>query len=249
MQLFYHANAQIGIPFHPEAEEAKHILKVLRKKDGDEMMLTNGKGSVFTCTLESTGRSVSLIPKSERKFERPSPSLQLAIAPLKNAERTEWFVEKAVEIGVSEIHLIECEHSERTHVRMERLERIAISAMKQSLKFWLPQIHASKSLADFLLAVSGNIKFIAHCSANHSRQFLKEVLFPAEDALICIGPEGDFSADEIVLAEKYGFISVSLGEARLRTETAGVVAVHTFALINQLAISKINKPVCRQVDL
>jgi 16S rRNA (uracil1498-N3)-methyltransferase len=158
----------------------------------------------------------------------------LAIAPTKNNERLEWLVEKAIEIGVHHIIPIHCKHSERPIIKADRLHRVAVSAMKQSLKYFLPELRALTPFEQLVRAGFDGDAFLAHCYTDLPRTYLQQALHAKRNALICIGPEGDFSREEIAIAEKEGFTSVSLGESRLRTETAGIAAVHTFELINQM---------------
>jgi len=166
-------------------------------------------------------------------FGKKPYRIHIAIAPTKNIDRFEWFLEKATEIGIDEITPIICEHSERTIIKPERLERVIIAAMKQSIKAFKPTLKQAISFKEFILQpLPGNLKFIAVCEAEN-RQLLQEVCRRNEEYFILIGPEGDFSPEEINLAKQSGFIPVSLGNSRLRTETAGVVACHICNLINE----------------
>ena len=164
------------------------------------------------------------------------PSIHLAVAPTKNPARMEWLVEKAVEMGVGEITLLQCDHSERSFLKTDRLEKLAISAMKQSLHTLLPKINPAVSLKDWLTHGTPHaIRLIAHCEADKPRTKLSESLKPGSDAVVLIGPEGDFSPEEIALAIDSGFLPVSFGDARLRTETAGLSAVMAIQLAKQLS--------------
>jgi 16S rRNA (uracil1498-N3)-methyltransferase len=234
MYLFYNSQATPGATVLLDAGEAMHIAKVLRKKEGDTLQLTDGKGKLYEGTLHLSKREAAVVLKS---FEEKPPrmqSLELAIAPTKNQDRLEWFIEKAVEIGVEKITLLHCEHSERVHIREERLHRVAAAAMKQSLKFYMPEITAPIDFKKWITQTSQSNKCIAHCHATGDKVFLQNALKGQTQSAIAIGPEGDFSENEVNLAHAQGFISVSLGHARLRTETAAMCAVHTFELVHQI---------------
>jgi len=236
MQLFYNPTiTEDSKDFLFNKEESRHISKVLRKKEGDVINITNGKGYFFKTEL------VQVLPKqcvakviSVKAQEHLPYSLHLAVAPTKLNDRYEWFLEKATEIGVSEITPIICDHSERKVIKLERFEKKIQSAMKQSLKAYLPVINEAISLKEFLKKeeATNSVKLIAHCEET-KKQSLKNVLKPTENYLILIGPEGDFSNPEINLALQTGFEPVSLGESRLRTETAAVVACHSVAFVNE----------------
>lgn len=233
MQLFYYSNIKpSNTIFQFDKEESKHIIKVLRKKAGDLIFITDGKGNLFHAeiTLESEKKCEVKIIKID-SFETKNYHLHIAIAPTKMNDRLEWFLEKATEIGVDEISLVICDHSERKVYKTDRAEKIIQAAMKQSNQFYLPQINEPVSFNDFIKRETNVLKFIAHCEKDQKELFQKSFK-PKQDVLILIGPEGDFSSKEISLALKNNFIPVSLGNSRLRTETAGVVACHTFALIN-----------------
>ncbi|TND08463.1 MAG: hypothetical protein FD123_2259 [Bacteroidetes bacterium] len=215
-------------------EESKHAVRVLRLANGDAVQVIDGKGGFFNavvsdnhpkrCVLALSGK----IPAGKHPY-----NLHLAIGPTKNIDRMEWLVEKATEIGIDSISPVDCRYSERTVIKKERLEKIAVSAMKQSLKAWLPQVEEICPFHDFIAAHqnSGGQKFIAHCH-DTPKENLQDVYIKGSDVLILIGPEGDFSEDEVALAVRAGFVPVSLGRSRLRTETAGLVAVMTVALGN-----------------
>ncbi len=236
MQLFY--NSQISesskdIVF--DKEESKHISKVLRKQEGDLLSLTNGKGLFFDVELILASPKHCLAKVIAIKEQSPLPyKLHLAVAPTKLNDRYEWFLEKATEIGVSEITPVFCEHSERKVIKPERFEKKILSAMKQSLKAYLPILNPAISLKVFLKEQDANEsqKLIAHCE-DTKKQSLKDKLAPKQTVIILIGPEGDFSTSEINLAKENGFNPVSLGESRLRTETAAIVACHSVAFVNE----------------
>ena len=229
MQLFFTNNTENE--FTLSSEESKHICKVLRKKDGDTLNFTDGKGNLLIAkimTADSRKTRVSIVEK-QQKEKQHNYYLHIAIAPTKNMDRFEWFLEKACEIGIDEITPIICSRSERKVLKTERCNRILLSAMKQSLKFHLPKMNEAISLKDFVKQDFEGNKYIAHCG-DSLRQGLREKK-KEERTLIIIGPEGDFSPKEIDLALQNQFKAVSLGTSRLRTETAGIVAVHTINII------------------
>lgn len=236
MQLFYHPDCTADtreIAF--SKEESKHIVKVLRKKAGDRVNITNGKGLFFVATIEEASPSKCTIRILEKEQQQPLPYyIHLAVAPTKLNDRFEWFLEKATEIGISEITPVFCDHSERTKIKPERYEKIVLSAMKQSLKAYLPKLNTAVSFKEFIdkNQEANSKKYIAHCEET-DRKSLKSVVQPRESITILIGPEGDFSTDEIALALQKGFTPVSLGNSRLRTETAAVVACHSVAFVNE----------------
>ena len=225
MQLFYLENPKDEIIL--SAEESKHATKVLRKKEGDILNFTDGKGNFYKAeiTFADTRKCRLKIVSSEQKEKQHNYHLHIAIAPTKNMDRFEWFLEKATEIGIDEITPIICSRSERKIIKTERCNKILLSAMKQSLKFHLPKLNEAISLIDFLKNNMDGAKYIAHCEKSNKLELKNEKL--EEKTLILIGPEGDFSATEIEMTLKNNFKAVSLGTSRLRTETAGIVAVHT----------------------
>lgn len=234
MQLFYNPDLSKDsnrITF--DKDESRHIIKVLRKKNGDILYITNGKGLLFTSTIieDHLKHCIAQITETESK-PKPNYNLHLAVAPTKLNDRYEWFLEKATEIGVSEITPLICNHSERHKIKLERYEKIIQSALKQSLQCYLPKLNAPVSFKDFMMQDFTNQKFIAHCEET-KKQSLKQLIQPNEDIVILIGPEGDFSVKEIEIATKNNFIPVTLGETRLRTETAAIVACQSVAFINE----------------
>ena len=233
LPLFYDADVQAGTPVLLEAAEGTHITKALRLRTGDEIALTDGKGQLFRATLEVVKHHVHALPQEPISATDTPVGFELAIAPTKNSDRLEWFIEKAVEIGVGRVTLIHCEHSERPRINAERLQRIAISALKQSGRTWLPLISELQPFEQWVKACSAELKGIAHCIDGADKILLRDFILPAKSAAIAIGPEGDFSPAEVRLAAEAGFSAVSLGEARLRTETAALAAVHTYNLLNQ----------------
>lgn len=236
MQLFYNPNiSENSKEISFDKEESKHIVKVLRMKDGDVFKITNGKGSFFDAEIINANPKSCVVKIISEEKQPPLPyQLHLAVAPTKLNDRYEWFLEKATEIGVSEITPIICEHSERKTIKPERYEKILQSAIKQSLKAYLPILNEAVSFKDFIdnINTSEDLKFIAHCEETDKKS-LKSVLLPNQKITILIGPEGDFSSEEITLAKQNNFTPVSLGKSRLRTETAAVVACHSVAFVNE----------------
>ena len=212
------------------SDEASHAVRVLRLGTGDELMLMDGQGCFYRAevTVASNHHCMYAIQETLPQ-ERPwQGHIHLAIAPTKLIDRMEWMIEKAVEIGIDEITFLDCKFSERKVVKMERLDKIAVSAMKQSRKAWKPVLHEMTSFKGFITAERGGDKYIAHCYEEVERTFLFDelkALAATEDVTILIGPEGDFSMDEVKDALAQGYHSVHLGTSRLRTETAGLAAV------------------------
>jgi len=235
MQLFYNPHIT------PETKqitfdktESRHIIRVLRKKLGDQLFITNGKGVLFISEISIADDKkclVNIISVNE-KSKSWDYYLHIAIAPTKNMDRFEWFLEKATEIGIDEITPIICERSERKIIKSERLEKIIESAMKQSLKFHLPKLNPLISFNDFVNKDFKGDLFIAHCEKTNRKKLIKN-LTPNHKTTILIGPEGDFSLLEIEKAFQRNYIPVTLGESRLRTETAGVVAANMISFFNQ----------------
>lgn len=235
MQLFYNPTITKNtkqITF--EKTESRHIVRVLRKKEGDLVFITNGLGYLFTAKiiLANDKKCLVKIIESENKPTTKNYYLHIAIAPTKLNDRFEWFLEKATEIGIDEITPILCEHSERKVVKMERMEKIIHAAAKQSLKFTFPIINEPTTFKKFIETSFEGKKLIAHCE-NTTKNSLKSILQKKDKTTILIGPEGDFSPNEIQQSLEHNYIPVSLGESRLRTETAGVVATHSVAFINE----------------
>ena len=224
MEYYYHPDL-LSDHIQLSAEESKH-LKVLHRKKGDEILVSDGKGTLAKSVIISIEKKGVFLSVIERKREERAGNLflHIAIAPTKNRDRIEWFVEKAVEIGIEQITLIICEHSERPRIDMERLKRIAVSAMKQSQTVWLPQISCC-SFVDFMQhSLHDGDKFIAWCGMESLSMQLGKIPIHSQNITIMIGPEGDFSSQEIELAKKHHFQEVLLGQKRLRTETAGLYA-------------------------
>jgi 16S rRNA (uracil1498-N3)-methyltransferase len=236
MQLFY--NSEISTETKQltfDKIESRHIVRVLRKKESDILHITNGKGFLFDAKIIIANDKKCIVEIIEVQ-EKPKPwdyYLHIAIAPTKNNDRYEWFLEKATEIGIDEITPIICSNSERRNVKLERFEKIIQSAMKQSLKFTLPKINEPIKFGDFINQKNKGTLCIAHCEDDNNKNLLKSVVNPSEKTTILIGPEGDFSPQEITKALAKKHIPISLGESRLRTETAGLVAVNLVSFINE----------------
>jgi len=235
MQLFYNSEITTQttqITF--DKIESKHIVRVLRKQVNDILKITNGKGFLFDVKIiiASDKKCLAEVVHFEEKLKPWKYYLHIAIAPTKNNDRIEWFLEKATEIGVDEITPIICANSERRIVKLERFEKIIQSAMKQSLKFTLPKLNEPVKLNDFLKqGIDGQV-CIAHCE-KQEKTLLQSVVKSSEKTTILIGPEGDFSSEEIKKCLAKNMTPISLGESRLRTETAALVAVNTISFINQ----------------
>jgi len=235
MQLFYSPELSSStLKYTFNREESKHIAKVLRKKEGDKLYITNGKGSLFIAELTLATQSVcQTIILEQKDYPRKDYYLHLAVAPTKMNDRYEWFLEKATEIGIDEITPIICDHSERKVIKPERFQRILQSAMKQSVQYYMPILNPATTLKEFMKqSYKETTTYIAHCDQQH-KELLKNAAAPKSNILLLIGPEGDFSTKEITAAIKKKYIPVSLGTTRLRTETAAIVAAHSISFINQ----------------
>ncbi|WP_280745106.1 MULTISPECIES: 16S rRNA (uracil(1498)-N(3))-methyltransferase [unclassified Parabacteroides] len=232
MQIFYTPD----ISTHPELpeEEARHALRVLRLAEGSEVLLTDGKGYFYKAIISQSNPKHCTVTVTEQWQQPPSWHfrLHIAVAPTKNIDRMEWFCEKATEIGIDAITFLNCRFSERREIKAARLEKILISAMKQSQKAILPELNGITDFRTFISQPFEGRKFIAHC-AEGEKKTLKHTYLPGENALLLIGPEGDFSPEEIQAAISHGFEPVSLGESRLRTETAALVSCQTFHILNE----------------
>lgn len=234
MQLFYNPTITENTEgFVFDKEESKHIVKVMRKKQGDVLFVTNGYGFLFKTEIiiaMDTKCSVKIV--SSEKSEPLKYHLHLAVAPTKMNDRYEWFLEKATEMSISEITPVICDHSERKFIKTDRFDKIIQSAMKQSLQYHLPKLNEPISFKDFMKVKNEGLNLIAHCEETE-KKLLKDVLKPKENITILIGPEGDFSDKEIKMALENNYIPVSLGNTRLRTETAAVVACHSVVFVNE----------------
>lgn len=236
MQLFY--APEITIPRYtlPE-EESKHCLRVLRMELGDELHLTDGRGTMYRCKVVDANAKRCTVEVVERidNYEPLPYRLTMAVAPTKNIDRFEWFLEKATEVGVTEIYPIECDHSERRQIKLDREQKVITAAVKQSLKAYHPTLHPLTDLRTLLTMEFDGEKYIAHCNDSlGEREYLGKLLKKEGNALILIGPEGDFSPEEITFALRNGFKPISLGKQRLRTETAAVIATVITATVNSL---------------
>lgn len=230
-------------------DEAKHATRVLRLSQGDELLLMDGNGSFYRAeiTVADNHRCLYRILETMPQERAWEGHIHLAMAPTKLNDRVEWFAEKATEIGMDELSFLDCRFSERHVIKCERIDKILISAVKQSHKAWKPVLNEMTSFERFVKADRQGDKFICHCYDEDDiaplsqtlpqmgglKPFLMDVLQRGAESTVLIGPEGDFSIDEVKLAEKNGYRSVSLGTSRLRTETAALVAVHMMQLINQ----------------
>ena len=236
MQLFFNPSLDSNTKeFVFDKSESNHIVKVLRKSEGDLLNLTNGKGVFFKILILASNPKKCIGKVINLQSVDPLPyELHVAVAPTKLNDRYEWFLEKATEIGITEITPIICDHSERKIINLARFEKKIQSAMKQSLKSYLPKLNKALKFKDFLILQENNTqqKFIAHCEETNKKT-LKSVLKKGGHTTILIGPEGDFSIDEINQSLGAGFTSVSLGKSRFRTETAAVIACHSVSFINE----------------
>lgn len=233
MHVFYTPDILTLAELPPE--EAQHCTRVLRLSQGDEIMLTDGKGYFYKADITAANSKRCMVAIKETIFQEPiwPCHLHIAIAPTKNMDRNEWFAEKATEIGFDELTFLNCRFSERKVIKTERIEKILVSAMKQSLKARLPKLNEMTDFDAFISQDFQGQKFIAHCYEGE-KPLLKNVIRKGEDALVLIGPEGDFSPEEVEKALTNGFISISLGQSRLRTETAALVACCTLNQANQV---------------
>ena len=232
MHVFYTPDIATNVEM-PE-EEVGHCLRVLRLTTGDEVTLTDGKGNFYKAVISAATNKRCQLKVIETIPQEKGWNgwLHVAMAPTKNMDRTEWFAEKATEIGFDELTFLNCRFSERKVIKTERIEKILVSAIKQSLKANKPILNEMMDFNKFITQEFKGQKFICHCYEGE-KKLLKEAIVPNEDALILIGPEGDFSEEEVAKAMEAGFQPVSLGKSRLRTETAAFVASHTLNLFNQ----------------
>lgn len=232
MHVFYTPDIQAHGEL-PE-EEAAHAVRVLRLQAGDEMTLTDGKGNFYRAEISTATNKRCFVNILETIPQEPlwSGHLHIAMAPTKNMDRTEWFAEKATEIGFNELTFLNCRFSERKVIKTERIAKILVSAIKQSLKAHLPRLNEMTDFNKFISQPFKGHKFIAHCYEGE-KPLLKDIVRKGEDALVLIGPEGDFSEEEVKKAIENGFVPISLGRSRLRTETAALAACHILNLQNQ----------------
>ncbi|MGA2821933.1 MAG: 16S rRNA (uracil(1498)-N(3))-methyltransferase [Bacteroidales bacterium] len=232
MHLFYSPVVTQGPNLLGE-QESWHCTRVLRLGEGGKIHLTDGHGNLYECVIQNADSKKCIVNVISIKTEylKRKNYLHIGIAPTKSMDRFEWFLEKATEIGINEITPVFCAHSERIRIKTERLQKILVSAMKQSLKAYLPILNEPVDLRKLLSKDYPGQKFIGYCESGEEDE-LQKVYQQGANALILIGPEGDFSPEEILLAKKEGFIPISLGKSRLRTETAGIVACHTIMMMN-----------------
>lgn len=233
MNIFYTPDIE-GNTYTLNEEESKHCVRVLRMMVGDAINLVDGKGGFYTAKIADANPKrcrVDVVSKIEDYGKRPY-HLHIAIGPTKLIDRYEWFLEKVTEIGIDEITPLESFHSERRVVKQERSEKVVTAAVKQSMKAFHPIVNEITSFKELVKLPFNGKRLIAHCNVGN-KILLKKALEPNENALILIGPEGDFSVEEVEMAVQNGFVEISLGDSRLRTETAGVVACDTLSFINQ----------------
>jgi 16S rRNA (uracil1498-N3)-methyltransferase len=230
--LFYQPQIPDGM-FILDTEESRHCIKVLRKKTGDLIFVTDGKGIFYECIItKADAAQCAFDIRHQQETAKKNFFIHVAISPTKNADRIEWFVEKATELGIDQISFIECKNTERSFIKTERMLKVAVSAMKQSMKAVLPVI--GNELLQFTEVVENcqqSVKCIGFVDATNPVH-LKDVAPPRSSYCILIGPEGDFSSDELKTATDRGFKKVTLGQSRLRTETAGIAGCHILNLIN-----------------
>ncbi|TRO66431.1 16S rRNA (uracil(1498)-N(3))-methyltransferase [Christiangramia sabulilitoris] len=235
MQLFFNPDiTEKDRQVQFQKDESKHIVKVLRKNEGDILNITNGKGLLFKAEIIQADIKQCIAKILSSEIQPPPPYyLHMIVAPTKMNDRYEWFLEKAMEIGIHEITPVICEHSERKVVKLERFQRVLLSAMKQSLHLNFPKLNEPVSFKNFIQKDLEGSKYIAHCEDLNNKPYLQKQVEPGKSINILIGPEGDFSKEEIKKAMSKGWEQTSLGDSRLRTETAAIVACHTIALKNQ----------------
>jgi 16S rRNA (uracil1498-N3)-methyltransferase len=234
MQVFYAPDIS-GRSYTLDQNESKHIVRVLRMKKGTQVRLIDGKGNLYEGVIAEPDQRQCMVEIQSviRDFERRDYKLHIAISPLKNPERFEWFIEKAVETGIDEITPLICQNTEKPGIKADRIRNIIISAMKQSLKAFGTTLNPACSFDDFINMDYECKCMIASCDHRIAREGIKEVYHKGDTAVILIGPEGDFSGEEILRAVNNRFIPVHLGRSRLRTETAGIAACHSIYFINQ----------------
>lgn len=234
MHIFFAPDLN-GKYYSLDEKESRHCIKVLRMKKGTVVQLIDGKGFFYEGIIKEPDSRRCIIEISSKSIDpaKRNYSIHIAISPLKNMERFEWFIEKSVEIGLDEITPVICERTEKRGIKSERVKGLIISAMKQSLKTKLTLLHDPVTFDEFIDSVSGESLMIAHCHNDIDRKSIKDAYKKGEDTVILIGPEGDFTNDEISLALRNGYKSVHLGKSRLRSETAGVAACHSIYFLNQ----------------
>lgn len=233
--LVFYAPDILTNPELPESE-AQHCIRVLRMQEGDTLYVTDGKGHFILASIAQAHHKHCRLNILE--ISQPTPlwggRIEIAMAPTKNMDRTEWFAEKTTEIGIDKISFLRCRFSERKEIKTDRIQKILVSAMKQSVKATLPELQEMTDFKKFIQQDLQGQKFIAHCYPGE-KPLLSQSYKKGGNVIILIGPEGDFSEEEVALAEKAGFKSISLGDSRLRTETAALTACQTIHIVNQLS--------------
>ena len=235
MHVFYTPDLQDQAHYTLNEEESKHCSKVLRLSTGDQVFLVDGRGGLYEAEIESESKKHVglLITRTTKEHLKRNHHLHIAVAPTKNIDRLEWFLEKATEIGIDEITPIICERSERKIVKEDRLQKVITSAVKQSLQAYHPVLNPTINFSQLLQQQTTATKLIAHCIDDAERSYIHDLVQPHGSYLMLIGPEGDFSAQEITSALKQGFMPVTLGTNRLRTETAALAACFELNYINR----------------
>lgn len=233
MHLFYTPDI-ISETYTLNEEESKHCIKVLRLQSGDRVALVDGKGGFYQAEIIAPHpkKTILKIITIQLEYAKRNHYLHIAVAPTKNIERIEWFLEKATEIGIDEISFILCDRSERKEVKVDRLTKVITAAVKQSLKAYHPKLNEPIHFKNFITQVRSSQKFIAHCVHDDKKE-LRDQLQLYSDCIILVGPEGDFTSNEITLAIDHGFIPITLGISRLRTETAALEACFEINFLNR----------------
>jgi 16S rRNA (uracil1498-N3)-methyltransferase len=225
LPFFFEQNLNDQSTFVLSEHTSKHIVQVLRMHKGEKLKVTNGKGRELICEIiKEDKKATEVTVITTNTHESPAKKITIAISLIKNNNRFEWFLEKATEIGVLEIIPMLCERTERQQFRYDRMSNILVSAMLQSQQVWLPLLHSPILFEQIVSSRNDAEKFIAHCDEGTKKSLKDHRNNSADSTIILIGPEGDFTKDEITVAQQYNFISTSLGDTRLRTETAGIAA-------------------------
>lgn len=234
MQLFYTPDI-VPPDYELNGEESRHAVRVLRVRQGDTLWLTDGRGNLYQTQVTGVdaGHCRVKVVCTESGHGQRDYRLTMAVAPTKNPERYEWFLEKATEVGIDRIIPVESHHSERRTLKHERDLRLLISAMKQSARTFLPELDALTPFREIVTRPCDGVKLIAHCNTEGHRKTMAECIAPGDNVMVLIGPEGDFSPEEVALARANGFTEITLGDTRLRTETAALTAVMFMAFINR----------------
>lgn len=233
MHLFYTPDI-VSETYVLNEEESKHCIRVLRLQSGDRVVLVDGKGGFYQAEIidPHPKKTILKIVATQLEYAKRNHYLHIAVAPTKNIERIEWFLEKATEIGIDEISFIICDRSERKEVKIDRLTKVITSALKQSLKAYHPKLNEAIDFKNFIRQAQASQKFIAHCVHDDKKE-LKDHLQLYTDCIILVGPEGDFTPNEITLAIDHGFVPITLGNSRLRTETAALGACFEINFLNR----------------